>query len=122
LPQIQMIAPTTPAGRVEMIARDAKGFIYLVSVTGVTGARAGLPDGLSELVARVREYTSLPVCVGFGISTPDQARGVGAVADGIIVGSACVRAVGESANPVEAARAFAGAFRDALWSGDPHQA
>ncbi len=114
LPLIQMLAPTTPPNRMERIARNAKGFIYLVSVTGVTGERKSISEGLGELIARVREHTSAPVCVGFGISTPEQAAQVGALADGVIVGSACVKAIGGSENPVEAAREFARSFREAL--------
>jgi tryptophan synthase alpha chain len=114
LPQITMLAPTTPGERMETIARNAKGFIYLVSVTGVTGARTGIPDGLAELVARVREHTSVPVCVGFGIGTPEQAKAVGALADGVIVGTACVRTIGESLDPIGTAKQFAGSFRTAL--------
>lgn len=116
LPIITMLAPTTSEERMETIARNAQGFIYLVSVTGVTGARTGVPDGLAELVARVREHTSVPVCVGFGIGTPEQARAVGALADGVIVGSACVREIGGSENPVETARQFARKFKEALKS------
>jgi len=114
LPLIQMLAPTTPNDRMEMIARHAKGFIYLVSVTGVTGERKSIPEGLDELIVRVREHTSVPVCVGFGISTPEQASRVGALADGVIVGTACVKTIGGSADPVEAARQLAASFRDAL--------
>ncbi|MFZ5920937.1 MAG: tryptophan synthase subunit alpha [Chloroflexota bacterium] len=114
LPLVRMLAPTTPPARMEKVARGAKGFIYLVSVTGVTGARGSLADGLGALIASVRQHASVPVCVGFGIGTPDQARTVGALADGVIVGSACVRAVGESRRPVEAARAFARDFSEAL--------
>src|SRR5215216_2232019 len=114
LPLIQMLAPTTPNERMESIARNAKGFVYLVSVTGVTGARSSILDGLGELIARVREHTSAPVCVGFGIGTPEQAKEVGALADGVIVGSACVKAIGENENPVEAAKKFAAEFRSAL--------
>lgn len=114
LPLIQMLVPTTPNQRMEMIARNAKGFIYLVSVTGVTGARQSLSEGLGDLIARVRQCTSIPVCVGFGIGTPEQARQVGALADGVIVGSACVKAIGESENPVQAAKEFAREFRQAL--------
>lgn len=113
-PLIQMLAPTTPNKRMEMIARNAKGFIYLVSVIGITGARSSLAEGLGELVARVREHTSVPVCVGFGIGTPEQARQVGALADGVIVGSACVKTIGESQTPVEMAKQFARSFREAL--------
>jgi tryptophan synthase alpha chain len=114
LPLIQMLAPTSPNERMEMIARNAKGFIYLVSVTGVTGERKSISEGLDELIARVREHTSVPICVGFGISTPEQARQVGALADGVIVGSACVKTIGGSENPVDAAKKFAAEFRRAL--------
>jgi tryptophan synthase alpha chain len=114
LPLIRMLAPTTPSDRMEMVAREARGFIYLVSVTGVTGARQAVADGLGDLIVRVRDHTSAPVCVGFGIGTPDQARAVGSMADGVIVGSACVRTIGESAKPVETAAGFARDFSDAL--------
>ncbi len=111
---IQMLAPTTPDERMERIARQAKGFIYLVSVTGVTGERASISEGLGDLIARMRKHTSAPVCVGFGISTPGQARQVGALADGVIVGSACVRVIGGSETPVETAKEFARSFQNAL--------
>jgi len=114
LPLIQMLAPTTPDERMEVIARRARGFIYLVSVTGVTGERAALSDGLGALVARVRAHTSAPVCVGFGIGSPEQAAQVGALADGVIVGSACVKAIGASENPVQTASQFAAEFHQAL--------
>jgi len=114
LPLITMLAPTTSDERMEQIARNAQGFIYLVSVTGVTGARRDITVGLGELIARVRQHTDIPVCVGFGISTPDQAAAVGAIADGVIVGSACVREIGESENPVETAREFARKFKEAM--------
>jgi tryptophan synthase alpha chain len=113
-PLIQMLAPTTSSQRMERIARNAKGFVYLVSVTGVTGERNSLSEGLGELIQRVREHTSVPVCVGFGISTPEQARQVGALADGVIVGSACVKAIGGSETPIETAKQFAAEFRKAL--------
>ena len=114
VPLIQMLAPTSPNERMESIARNAKGFIYLVSVTGVTGARTSISDGLGDLIARVRDHTSAPVCVGFGIGTPEQAAQVGALADGVIVGSACVKTIGSSQKPVETARQFAAEFRSAL--------
>lgn len=114
LPQICMLAPTTAGERMEKVARHAKGFIYLVSVTGVTGSRTSLPEGIAKLTERVREHTSIPVCVGFGIGTPEQAKAVGAFADGVIVGSVCVRTIGESQNPVEAAQEFAISFSVAL--------
>ena len=113
-PLIRMLAPTTPSERMEMIACDAKGFVYLVSVTGVTGARTSLSDELGDLIKRVREHTSAPVCVGFGIGTPEQAREVGALADGVIVGSACVKLIGDSNEPVETAKQLATEFSEAL--------
>lgn len=114
LPLIHMLAPTTPAERMELICRSAKGFIYLVSVTGTTGARQSLADGLEGLIKTVRSHTSAPVCVGFGIGSPEQARMVGKLADGVIVGSACVREIGESRVPVEVAKEFARSYASAL--------
>ena len=114
LPLIRMLAPTSSSERMERIAHDAKGFIYLVSVTGVTGERKSISDGLGELIGRVREHTSVPVCVGFGIGTPAQAQEVGKMADGVIVGTACVRTIGSSAMPVDAAGQFAREFQQAL--------
>lgn len=112
---IPMIAPTSSPERMEMIASQAQGFIYLVSVTGVTGERKSVSEGLGDLIRHVREHTPLPVCVGFGISTPSQAKDVGKIADGVIVGTACVRTIGESASPVERAKQFALDFRGALF-------
>lgn len=114
LPLIQMLAPTSPDERMETIARNAKGFIYLVSVTGVTGERREVSNDLGNLIQRVRSHTSAPVCVGFGIGTPEQAQQVGQLADGVIVGSACVKTIGGSEQPVETARLFAKNFRSAL--------
>jgi tryptophan synthase alpha chain len=92
---VPLVAPTTPDERLRAIGADARGFIYAVSLTGTTGERGELPSGLPELVARVRGASELPVAVGFGISTEEQARQVGEVADGVIVGSRVVRAAGE---------------------------
>lgn len=114
MPLIQMLAPTSPDERMESIARNAKGFIYLVSVTGVTGERREISNDLGELINRVRAHTSAPVCVGFGIGTPEQALQVGQLADGVIVGSACVKMIGGSQKPVETAKQFAAEFRSEL--------
>jgi len=114
MPLIRMLAPTSSPERMEMIARNARGFIYLVSVTGITGERKSLSEGLGDLIAEVREHTSAPVCVGFGIGTPEQAKQVGALADGVIVGSACVKTIGESEKPVETAKQFAAHFQISL--------
>ena len=114
MPLIQMLAPTSPDERMEAIARNAKGFIYLVSVTGVTGERREVSNDLGDLIARVRSHTSAPVCVGFGIGTPEQAKQLAQLADGVIVGSACVKMIGSSQKPVETAKQFAAEFRSAL--------
>jgi tryptophan synthase alpha chain len=114
LPLIRMVAPTTPPERMSAIMQSAKGFIYLVSVAGTTGTRASLPEGIAELIQRVRKLSAIPVCVGFGISTPEQARLIGSLADGVIIGSACVRRIGESSQPVEEAKRFAEEFKGAM--------
>jgi tryptophan synthase alpha chain len=113
-PLIPMLAPTSSPERMERIARTAKGFIYLVAVIGVTGERKSISEGLGDLIAHVRGHTSVPVCAGFGISTPEQAKEVSKMADGAIVGTACVRTIGGSQTPVETAKQFAADFRDAL--------
>ncbi len=84
---IYLLAPTSSDNRIKLVAERARGFIYLVSVTGVTGARAGLPQELQSFVRRVRKAAKQPLCVGFGISTPEQAKRVAELADGVIVGS-----------------------------------
>jgi tryptophan synthase alpha chain len=90
------------------IARTGSGFVYVISRLGVTGVRTELPPDLPETIARVRAATDLPLCVGFGISRPEQARAVAKLADGVVVGSAIVRAADES---VEAAVALATSLR-----------
>ncbi len=84
---ICLVAPTATMPRIELAAERASGFLYLVSLTGVTGSREGLSEGLEAFVERVRQATKLPLCVGFGISTPEQAARVGRIADGVIIGS-----------------------------------
>jgi len=91
---ITLIAPTS-AERTKMLARDATGFIYLVSSMGVTGARSKFNSELADIVRQVREVTDVPVYIGFGISTPEQAREMRGIADGIIVGSAFVGIIAE---------------------------
>jgi tryptophan synthase alpha chain len=108
---IRLVAPTTPSERMAHIARHGSGFVYLISRLGVTGARADLPPDLPDTVARLREATSLPICVGFGISTGAQAASVARLADGVVVGSAVVRAAGES---VDRAAALVREIRTAL--------
>ena len=93
LKQIRLIAPTTPPARLKLLAQSAQGFIYALSRTGVTGAHGVPAANLAELVAAIRVHTTVPVCVGFGISTPAQAAMVAAAADGVIVGSAIVKQI-----------------------------
>jgi tryptophan synthase alpha chain len=92
---VPLAAPSSTGERLAEIGRDARGFVYTVSLAGTTGERDELPPELSQTVERVRAATSVPVAVGFGISTPEQARAVGDIADGVIVGSRLVRAAGE---------------------------
>jgi tryptophan synthase alpha chain len=93
---VPLVAPTTPPDEVERIAQVARGFVYVVSVTGVTGERAALPPQLGEVVERVRAAADVPVAVGFGVGTPEQVAEVGRIADGVIVGSRLVRAVADA--------------------------
>lgn len=90
---IHLVAPTSPSERIRMIARKSRGFIYAVSLTGVTGARAELPADLANHLRELRAVTTKPICVGFGISTPEQVRAMAPLVDGVIVGSAIVRLV-----------------------------
>jgi tryptophan synthase alpha chain len=108
---IRLVAPTTPLERMREIAEHGRGFVYLISRLGVTGTRDDLPAELPATTRRLREATSLPVCVGFGVSRPEQAARVAAIADGVVVGSAIVRAAGES---VSRAVALASSLRAAI--------
>jgi tryptophan synthase alpha chain len=89
---IRLVAPTTPRDRMAEIARHGSGFVYLISRLGVTGLQETTATSLPDSVQRLRSATTLPICVGFGISTPEQARSVGNLADGVVVGSALVKA------------------------------
>jgi tryptophan synthase alpha chain len=93
---VQLIAPTTPRDRALRIAQRTTGFIYYVSVAGITGERTALPPELVDNVGWLREQTPLPVCIGFGISRPEHVRMLAPVADGLIVGSAIVRRIAEA--------------------------
>lgn len=89
------LAPTSTEARIKLVAAKSSGFIYVVSVTGITGARRELPTDLASFVQRVRQHTAVPLAVGFGIGTGEQAASVAAIADGVIVGSALVKASAE---------------------------
>ena len=92
---ITLIAPTTDPERARKILRGAAGFVYYISVTGVTGTAVPRPEDVRRDVERIKRMTALPVAVGFGISTPEQAAAIAPLADGVVVGSALVRLIGE---------------------------
>ena len=108
---VRLVAPTTPLERMREIAAHGSGFVYLISRRGVTGVRTDVPAELPETMARLRQATTLPVCVGFGISTAEQAKAVGRLADGIVVGSAIVQAADKS---LDAATELVSTLRRAL--------
>ncbi len=114
--QVLLAAPTTGEERLAAICSAASGFLYAVGLMGVTGERADLATSSLDVATRASRYTDLPVLVGVGISTPDQARRVCAVADGVVVGSALVRRLLEGGGP-EAAAALVSEFREALDAG-----
>jgi tryptophan synthase alpha chain len=111
---VYLAAPTSTAERLATLAARTTGFLYLVSVAGVTGARDGLPADLAAFVGRARAVARTPIAVGFGIATPPQARAVGQLADGVIVGSALINAVTGVVDPPAAAESFVGGLRSAL--------
>jgi tryptophan synthase alpha chain len=108
---IFLAAPTSSSARLKLIGDASRGFVYLVSVTGVTGARDQIAADLGEFVARVRAVTTKTVCVGFGIANAVTARAVARIADGVIVGSALVAKIGENGSAVDAARGFVAELR-----------
>jgi tryptophan synthase alpha chain len=113
--RIDLYAPTTPNARLEKLLPRARGFVYCVSLTGVTGARRALAGDVAEFVTRVRRYTALPVVVGFGISTADHVAALRGAADGIVVGSAAIDVVTSAAPERRAAdlRAFVASLAEA---------
>jgi tryptophan synthase alpha chain len=110
---VPLVAPTTPAERRARICAVARGFVYVVSTVGTTGERAEVPASLAELVAATKADSEVPVAVGFGIGTPEQAAEVGGIADGVIVGSRLVRAAGEGGSPQGASDAVAAFLSEA---------
>lgn len=109
---VRLVAPTTPRERMAEIAKHGRGFVYLISRLGVTGMHQGVATSLPASVARLREVCDLPICVGFGIATPAQAREVAGLADGVVVGSALVQAADEQG--IDAALALVRSLRTAL--------
>jgi tryptophan synthase alpha chain len=117
---VPLLAPTTPAERRKRICESACGFVYVVSTVGTTGERAEVPAALTELVEAAKADADVPVAVGFGIGSPEQAAQVGSIADGVIIGSRLVRAAGEGDSPqgaAEAVASFLSQTREALAAG-----
>ena len=109
-----LLAPTSTEERIKLVAQKATGFVYLVSLTGVTGARAKLPSTLRNFVARARRHVSLPLAVGFGISSVAHAQQVGQLADGVIVGSKLISVAQRADDPMDACEAFVREMVEAL--------
>ncbi len=120
---IQLVAPTTPADRMLRIVKNASGFVYCIAVAGTTGVREGLAPELSSMLKTLRQQTALPLCVGFGISQPEQVAQLKGQADGIIVGSAIVRQMESLATDGDKSlgeiRAFAKSLADAAHAVSP---
>ena len=110
---IYLLAPTSTDERIEIVTTRSRGFVYLVSITGVTGSRAKLPRELESFVAKVRQRSRLPLCVGFGISNPDEAKRVARVADGVIVGSRLIQLL-EEKDGIGKVRSLVRDMREAL--------
>jgi len=110
---IYLLSPASTEERIQLVASRSSGFIYLVSLTGVTGARNELPEELESFVARVRERTEKPLCIGFGVSTPEQARRIAKIADGVIVGSRIIQLLDEDKS-LKNVRSFIKSLRDVL--------
>jgi len=113
---VLLVAPSTPEERIAAICERSRGFVYAVGRMGVTGEQSVLADSARGVAARIRPHTDLPVCVGIGVSNPDQAKAVCEVADGVVVGSALVRRLLEGAGPDGAAE-FVGSLRAAIDAG-----
>jgi tryptophan synthase alpha chain len=101
LDTVFLVAPTSTERRLKLVAEYSTGFVYLVSRTGITGERVDLSDSVGPLIEKTRAVTTLPLAVGFGISTPDQAGAVAKMADGVVVGSAIVRQIEQDVEGVE---------------------
>jgi len=111
---IFLLTPTSTTERVRLVVEKSRGFVYVVSLLGVTGARDNVPSGLGDFIRRIRKETVKPLCVGFGISTADQAQQVGQLADGVIVGSRLVQLSRDDRPPYERVTSFVRELRAAL--------
>jgi tryptophan synthase alpha chain len=114
---ILLASPTTSDSRLAMLVEKTRGFLYYVSLTGVTGARQEMAAGVEDAVSRIRKISDVPVCVGFGISTPEQVSEIGRFADGAVVGSAIVNLIEAAETPgpaVASVSEFVAKLKDAL--------
>jgi len=111
---IYFLAPTSVEERIKLVANKARGFIYLVSIAGVTGARNELPSDLGKFISRVKQLAKQPVCVGFGISTPEQAARIAQTADGVIIGSKLIQLLETDDAAMTATQSFIRDTRKAL--------
>lgn len=116
---IYLLAPTSAEERIKLVARKSRGFIYLVSIAGVTGARRELPPDLGKFILKLKRFAKLPVCVGFGISTPQQAAQVAKTADGVIIGSKLIQLLETDDAAMTTTRSFIKDTRKALDSIKP---
>jgi len=110
---IYLLAPTSTEERISLVVKKSRGFIYLVSLAGVTGARETLPQGLEDFVQRVRQRAHQPLCIGFGVSNPEQAQRAARIADGVIVGSRLIQLMEQDAS-LSSLKSFAQSLREAL--------
>ena len=117
---IYLLAPTSTEERIATVAQRSRGFIYLVSLTGVTGARQTLSPDLEKFVLGVRQKATQPLCVGFGISNPEQVKRVGQIADGVIIGSRLIQLIDEDAS-LTSLKSFVLSLRQAINNGHPGQ-
>ncbi|GBE00343.1 tryptophan synthase alpha chain [bacterium BMS3Abin07] len=101
LDTIFLLAPTSTEERIRLVARASRGFVYYVSMTGITGSKLKMDDSIKRLIGKIKAVSDKPVCVGFGVSTPDQAKAMAAVADGVIIGSAIVKTINTAPSKLE---------------------
>lgn len=111
---IYFVAPNSSLERINTVAQNSRGFIYIVSVTGVTGVRSSFSVGLGGMIEKVRRITDLPLCIGFGISSPQQAKEAVALADGVIIGSRIIQIMGKEGPPYSELREFIGQIRHSI--------
>lgn len=111
---IRLIAPTSTGERLKKLCASASGFIYYIAVAGITGGKSATPDELKKRMADIREHTKLPIAIGFGIKTPEQAAALKNIADAVVVGSALVEHVHKAADKAQSAASFIKSLRNAL--------